>query len=513
MSRTKNFLYNSVSTGFYQVLVMLTGFITPKIMLHFYGSEINGLVSSINQFIIYFSLVESGLSGAAIYALYKPLAENNYKAINGVISAAKKFYTQSGYMFVSLTIGLAFIYPMFVKSMAVTPLSVGLLVLVLGVNGSLEFFTLAKYRALLTADQKGYIISIASIVEIVISTLLIVILANLKVDIVTLRFVALFSIFIRSFILMIYAKKKYKYINYKEKPDLTALNKRWDALYLQILGAIQIGAPIVIITLVCNDLKLVSVFAIYYMVIAGVNGILSIFVSGLSASFGNIIARKELNTLQNAYKEFEFSYYSLITIVYATTFVTIMPFIRLYTIDIKDINYDLPILGFLFVLNGLLYNIKTPQGMLVIAAGMYKETKVQTTIQGAITVIGGVILTLYFGMIGVLIASILSNIYRSIDLMCYIPRSITMLSIKSTMYRINRIFLCIFIIYIPFLIIKPVTNNYLSWLVTLFVIMVYSLVVAALSGFLFDRQDMWNIARRVNAILKKRQVKKTNYIR
>ena len=60
-------------------------------MLKYYGSEINGLVSSINQFIVYFNLVEAGLSGAAIYALYKPLAENNHKAINSIVSAARNF--------------------------------------------------------------------------------------------------------------------------------------------------------------------------------------------------------------------------------------------------------------------------------------------------------------------------------------------------------------------------------------------------------------------------------------
>ena len=167
MSRTQKFFYNSISTAFYQVIVMIAGFITPRIMLKYYGSEINGLVSSITQFIVYFNLVEAGLSGAAIYALYKPLAENNHKAINSIVSAARKFYTQSGYIFVSLTLGLAAFYPLFVKTNMLTPLNIGLLVLILGTNGALEFLTLAKYRVLLSADQKTYVISLASMVHII----------------------------------------------------------------------------------------------------------------------------------------------------------------------------------------------------------------------------------------------------------------------------------------------------------------------------------------------------------
>ena len=66
MNRTKKFLYNSISTAFYQMVVMIAGFITPRFMLINYGSEINGLVSSINQFITYFNLVEAGLGSAAV---------------------------------------------------------------------------------------------------------------------------------------------------------------------------------------------------------------------------------------------------------------------------------------------------------------------------------------------------------------------------------------------------------------------------------------------------------------
>ena len=91
MSRTKHFFYNTLSTALLQLLTLLAGFIVPKTMLVYYGSEINGLISSILQFIAYFNLVEAGLSGAAIYALYNPLAQNDQGSINGIVSAAKRF--------------------------------------------------------------------------------------------------------------------------------------------------------------------------------------------------------------------------------------------------------------------------------------------------------------------------------------------------------------------------------------------------------------------------------------
>lgn len=195
MSRTKKFVYNSLTAALLQIFTVIAGFIVPRIMLVFYGSEINGLVTSITQFIAYFNLVEAGLAGAAVYALYKPLADEDHKSINAVLSATNRFYMLSGYIFVALTLGLALIYPAFVKTTELSPFSVGTLVLILGVSGALEFFTMAKYRALLTADQKLYVLSLASIVAIVLNTVIIAILAYSGASIVILRLVALFSVF------------------------------------------------------------------------------------------------------------------------------------------------------------------------------------------------------------------------------------------------------------------------------------------------------------------------------
>ena len=108
MGRSKKFMYNSITTALLQVVTMVAGFVTPRFMLTAYGSEINGLVSSILQFISYFNLVEAGLSSAAVYSLYKPIADKDHDKINRIVTAAKHFYIESGYIFVGLVALLAF---------------------------------------------------------------------------------------------------------------------------------------------------------------------------------------------------------------------------------------------------------------------------------------------------------------------------------------------------------------------------------------------------------------------
>ena len=502
MTRTEKFLRNSASTALLQVVTMVSGFIIPKVMLMVYGSEINGLVSSINQFIRYFMLVEAGLSAAVVYSLYKPLAEKNYEKISSIVTAAKNFYNYSGFIFVGLTVGLAVIYPFFVATVKLSSIEIGVLVLVLGVSGALEFFTLAKYRAILTADQKVYVISLASIVFVVVNTATIAILSYFDVNIVLVMAIALTAVFLRSYILYFFVKKNYSYLNYNAIPDNSALSKRWDALYLQILGVVQNGAPIILATLF-TDLKMVSVYVIYNLVISGVNAILNIFMSGVSATFGDLIVRKEQLRLQKAYNDFELMYYLLIAGVYGITFVMIMPFIWLYTQGVTDTNYNLPWIGFLMVLNGLMYNIKTPQGMMVISAGLYKETRWQTTIQVLILVIFGIVLGKMYGLYGILIASVLSNLYRNIDLSYFIPKYVTKLPKKVTICRMIVTCILVSIIYSISLFINVEINNFFRWIIVLLITMIYTAIVLLVYMFTFERDTVRNLLVRIRNLKKR----------
>jgi len=91
----KTSLYNTISSIVLQFVVMLTGLILPKLYIVTYGSEVNGLVTSITQFISYFTIVEAGLASAGINALYKPLAEQDNGKVSSVLAAIRKFYFQS----------------------------------------------------------------------------------------------------------------------------------------------------------------------------------------------------------------------------------------------------------------------------------------------------------------------------------------------------------------------------------------------------------------------------------
>lgn len=503
MSRTSRFLHNSLSTALYQLCVMAYGFVIPRIMLVYYGSELNGLVSSVNQIITYLNLVEAGLAGAAVFALYKPLANKDTNAINGVVSAAKKFYNQSGFLFTGLMVLVAIIYPILKPVAGFSPVMAGLLILILGAKGFIEFFTLAKYRALLTADQRTYVISNASTIYTLLNLMLIAVFAMLGCNIVLVYLLALTAVFARSIFLLVYVRKHYKYLDFSVSPNIKALDKRWDALYLQILGAVHRGAPLVLAT-VFFSLTQVSIYSVYNIVFTGLNSLLGIFTNGLSASFGDVIARGELKTLQRAARDFELAYYILISVIYAVAYAAIMPFVSIYTAGITDANYYMPTLGATIVLSGFLYSIKNPQGMLVISAGLYKETRWRSTIQAVLIVGLGAALIPVLGLPGIAVGACLGDLYRDIDLAFYIPRYVTKTQPSKTLLRMLWAFLtCACSAFVCSLISFP-TNNYFEWILLALMYVVISLVITMLSALLFYREGVKSIIMRLKGLRKHR---------
>lgn len=221
---------NSGSLAIQQIVTLAAGLIMPRAMLLAYGSEVNGLVTSITQLVTYINLVEAGLSGATTYALYKPLADGDNAAISGVVSASRKFYLQASAIVMALVCVLAVAYPMYIQSETMSALEMGLLVVFIGANGALEFSTLAKYRVLLTADQKTYIVSLGTIVYTILNTAIVIGMAYGGASVVVMKAVALSAMWVRSLILMVYCRRHYKDLDYKAKPNTKALNKRWDAL-------------------------------------------------------------------------------------------------------------------------------------------------------------------------------------------------------------------------------------------------------------------------------------------
>lgn len=500
-SRSSAFMNNALSSLMLQVVNIVVGFIVPHALIGTYGSGINGLVTSLTQFVSYLQLVEAGISSAAVFQLYVPLVGGNVDETSRVVSAARVFYYKSGAAFTALMLVLACMYPVFVQVEGVTSSGMFVLVLALGATGFLDFFTLAKYRVLLTATQRNWVIQLATIVFKVLYTAVVLLGTFAGVSVVALFVIAVLPIVVRTVILVVYVKRSYPEIDFAADARGLRLEQRWDAFFLQVLGAVQSGAPTIIATFVLGDLSLVSVFSVYMLVANGLQNAINSFSQGTQASFGDVIARGETETLRRSFREFQALAYGVSGVACGVGIALIVPFVRLYTADIADVDYVYPLVGVLCMANVLIYHLKTPQGLLVIAAGKYRDTRAQTTLQTVILLVGSIVLGIALGMPGILAGMILSNLYRDIDLMLYIPREVTKTAPSETLKFMLLAVVACALVAIPYLAIQPTCAGWGTWALSALVLALWGCLLTAVLYRAFAREQLSGLLRRARRLV------------
>lgn len=499
--RSIAFVSNAISSLLLQVVNIVVGFVVPHALIGTYGSEVNGLVTSLTQFVSYIQLVEAGISSAAVFQLYSPIARGDTVEASRVVSAARTFYYKSGAAFTALVLALACLYPVFVRVEGIGSPGVFVLVLALGATGFLDFFTLAKYRVLLMATQRNWVIQLASIVYKALYTAVVLVGTFAGVSVVALFVIAILPIVVRTLILIAYARRSYPDIDFSADAKGLKLDQRWDAFFLQVLGAVQSGAPTIIATFVLGDLSLVSVFSVYMLVANGLQNAINSLSQGTQASFGDVIARGQDDVLRRSFREFQALAYGLSGVACGVGVALIVPFVRLYTADIADVNYVYPLVGVLCMLNVLLFHLKTPQGLLVISAGLYRDTRAQTTAQTFILLAGSIGLGMAFGMPGILAGIILSNLYRDVDLMFYIPRKVTGTRPGETLkFMLLSVAVCA-LVAVPYLVVEPPCEGWAQWGLSVLVLAVWGGILTVALYRAFAREQLAGMLVRAKGLL------------
>lgn len=420
--RRKEILLTVASNLLLQIVTAVCGFILPPLVIGTFGSSVNGMVSSITQFIAYLNIVEAGVGGASIAALYKPLALGDTDGRNAILSATAKFYNRSGILFSILIFILAIVYPLIVGG-EVDRLQSALMVLVLGITGAAEFFLIGKYRVLLTADKKVYVISLVQMVALIISTSLAVVFIKVGFGILVVKLVSALMFLARYFVLALYVHLHYPKVNFYAVPDRQAISQCKNVLVHQIGALVVFNSPLVIITIFCS-LKDASVYAVYSLIFNAVNLLLGAFSNGMQSFFGESLVTDSIERTRNIFARYETVYFAIEGWFYAMTYLLIMPFMKLYTKNMTDTQYMQPVLAVLFVLVGVLNNLRCPANQLINAAGHFKKTQWRSVAEAAINVVCSIAGVMIFGFKGVLLGAVCSGVYRGADMIIYSSRHI-----------------------------------------------------------------------------------------
>lgn len=409
--KNKITLLNIISNLFLQIVNVISWFIIPKLVLNYFGSEVNGLVSSITQFLSYVALIDGGISGVVVASLYKPLVENDSKKISSIISTAESFYKKISLVYILYTIVLALVYPI-LFNVNFSYIYVSTLVLILSISMLIQYMYSFTLRNLLSADKKGFVVSFTQSLIIILTIILSYVSVKIYPSIHILKFISGILFIFQPIIYTAYINRHYK-INKNEPKDNNLLKQRWNGFAINIASFIHNSIDITVLSIFTN-METVSIYGVYTIVTKGLKAIVNAISGAIVPTIGKAYASGDTENLNNKLSIYEYLMILIVYYMFTLAGLLITPFVMIYTKNITDANYYQPLFGVLLVISEALYLIKYPHLNLAYSANKFKELTAPAFMEAIVNLVVSLLLIRKFGLIGVVIGTICGMLYRLI---------------------------------------------------------------------------------------------------
>lgn len=498
--RQKRLLYNTVSSLIFQLTTIICGFILPRLILNAFGSEVNGLINSIAQFLGVISFLELGVGAVVQSALYKPLAEKNQEHISKIISSANKFFTRLGQILLIYVIVLVIVYPQFAGKNFDFSYKATLIVAI-SISSFAQYFFGIVNRLLLTADQRGYIQYNAQTLAVVCNTVACFILIRVGCSIQIVKLTTSFIYLLQPFLIYLYVQHNYS-IDRKIKYTKEPIPQKWNGIAQHVAAVILDGTDTIVLTLFAT-LADVSIYSVYLLVVKGVKQLFMSMTNGITSLIGELWAKQEIKELNKTFSWTEWVIHTGTTFVFGLTAILIVPFVRVYTLDIHDANYIQPLFAALIVAANAGHCLRLPYNIIILAAGHYKQTQNNYIIAAILNIVVSVVTVKVWGLIGVAIGTLVAMGYQTVWMAVYDSKNLTKWPLRNFAKQIFVDGLTVVIGYFATKMIAMPEATYVEWVFLAVKTAIIWVVIVGVLNMVFYRDKMQRMIHKICAKVKR----------
>lgn len=388
-----------------KIVLLVLGFLVPRIIITSYGSDVNGLLGTITQIFAYMALLEAGIGQATLNVLYKHIASNNREEISIIMSSSRAYFKKATKTYIVFFICLSIILP-FIINTSLDNKTVFLIVFFEGASEIVSFLYIQCRNELLNAVGKTYIIVSTDTVIKVLSYFVKIAFAILGVDIVFVQVAGFILSLLRYSFYNIYFERYYSWIEFSRKPNMNLLKEKNSFVLTELSWTIFLSTDMIILSTFCNT-KLASVYSVYNLIFANVGNILGAVFSGTSYLLGLEFSRN-VDRYKKLHDMYTIIFMSAITILMSISYIMINPFIELYTDGVSDINYRYEGLAMLFALVQMISWSRYINGNLTGIAGYAKLMSKVSVVEAVVNIFASIILVNQLGIIGVVLGTVIA---------------------------------------------------------------------------------------------------------
>ena len=410
-SRTKKVFTNvKVALLFYSVNLLLQ-FVSRKVFIDKLGTEILGLNTTANNLLGFLNIAELGVGAAVAVNLYKPIYENDTKAINAIVSLQGWMYRRVAFVVIVGAVIMMCFFPLIFEKADVpmwyTYGSFGVLLL----SSLLGYFV--NYRQIvLTADQKEYKITMVTqgvrVLKVLFQVLAIFFLPYGYVWWMGLE--ALFS-FVTAYFLDRTIRREYPWLKTEVKNG-SELRKQYPAVitktkqvFFHKIGGFALTQTTPLIIYGYASLTLVAIYGYYLLITYGLKYLVEAMLNGMTASVGNLVTEGNKSRIKAVYWELTIGRMWIAAVLCCAFYVLVDSFISLWVG--ADYVLDDSALAMLTI-NTFLYLSRTNDAF-INAYGLFQD--IWAPIAEATINIGlSILLGHFWGLTGILIGVFVSQL-------------------------------------------------------------------------------------------------------
>ena len=500
--RGKNAAINLIFYVVYEILVFALGIIFPRLIIGAYGSEFNGLTSTITRALSLINLVQAGAIGAASYQMFGPVAKNDYDTQSAIIYSSKRFYNRIVLVYLFIAIGIGIFYSFRLESDNLSFFTIFLSFFILTINGALALRLNSICDIYITSHQKKYLLIISMIANLFVYYGLLSIILILRLNFLTIYFAYLFGGLANVALNLFFYKRmtKGKIANQPSNKNFVIPDRK--TLMLTSIGSeiVTLSPTIIISTFL--GLTLTSVFSIYAVIFTSMKTVINSIQLSIAPIFGNVTKTSDEKKIYQVYDLIELITISIGSILAACVGFLIIPFVTLYTKNITDANYVYPVLGVFISVYVLLFTFRSSFSYVPNVYGLFKKLCIITLSSGGVGVIISVLCSLLWGMPYVMIGLLFNQLACSVATLIISKKDIAWFSIKKLIIRSS--FMCVITFVGNTLSFTFLTfiSDWMTWLLFAALAFAICALLVLLYCVLFERQQLKSLIPYVKSFVK-----------
>ena len=429
MDRTKTTFINATVSIIHLFVTSILSLLINRLVLQNLGSDYNGVNATVSQSLVVLSLLEGGFTLASLVALYKPYTIKNYQEVSTILSTTRVAFSRIGRYSLAIGTAISFLYPLTMK----TDLSYPILVLVFLLSVIAFWFNLSvisKYRLIFQAAQKEYIVVLLQLGVTVLLQSFTYALLIFKPDIILLRLLFLAGTLLSGFLIKYAAGKTFAFIDFSKTPDFSLIKGTKDVFIGNITSYVYSSSTVLFLSTFVSTV-MTSVFAVYNAILSMMLNIVYAVLKAPQSALGQVIAEGDKAKVREVFSLFEYVTTLSVCAVFSITYTMIMPFVTLYTKNVRDANYINEALAVMLILVAVIELLHIPSGLCINLHGDFKAVRNIQLVCSIIIILSSIIGAYLWGLYGVIGAKLLSALFLAFAEIIYSRIKLLHLSIAS----------------------------------------------------------------------------------